>query len=174
MKRLMVGVVVSALLVGCVGLDILTLHPEQVEQSRKSADKALDGYVLYEPVVVVEVSLKDVCVAGKDEKGNCKAATVVQCSASTPFLLPDYSKPYLVRSKNGFGKTGVDVAILDGWRLGSIKDNSDNTAVLGTIEKLFGIKSVASNADGATCKAPGLYQVTLENGVPALRPLKLY
>lgn len=174
MKRLIACVVMPALLAGCAGLEITTLRPEQVDQARKSADKALDGYVLYEPVVVVEVSLKDVCVAGKDEKGNCKAATVVQCSASTPFLLPDYSRPYLVRSKNGFGKAGVDVAISDGWRLGSIKDNSDNTAVLGTIEKIFGIKSIAPSADGATCKAPGLYQVTLESGAPALRPLKLY
>lgn len=174
MKRLITGILLPALLAGCAGLEITTLLPEQVEQARKSADKALNGYVLYEPVVVVEVSVKDACLAGKDEKGNCKAATVVQCSASTPFLLPDYSRPYLVRSKNGLGKAGVDVAISDGWRLGSIKDSSDNTALLGTLEKVLGIKSSVSSAEGAVCKAPGLYQVTLENGAPALRPMKLY
>ena len=174
MKRLIASVILPALLAGCAGLDITTLRPEQVDQARTTAGKELNGYVVYEPIVVVEVSLKDVCVAGKDEKGKCKADTVIQCSASTPFLLPDYSKPYLVRSKNGFGKAGVDVAISDGWRLGSIKDNSDNTAVLGTIEKVLGFKSNMVSTEDATCKAPGLYQVILKNGSPDLRPLKLY
>lgn len=174
MKRLFVCIAVSVLLAGCAGLEITTLQTSQVADARKPDGKALDGYVLYEPIVVVEVSIKDVCTAGKDEKGNCKAATVVQCSASTPFLLPDYSRPYLVRSKNGFGKAGVDVAISDGWRLGSIKDNSDNTAVLGTVEKLFGIKSAVPSAGEKTCKAPGLYRVDLEDGAPALKVLKLY
>lgn len=174
MKKLIICVVIPVLLAGCAGLEITTLKPAQVTDARTSADKALDGYVLYEPIIVVEVSVKDVCTAGKDEKGNCKAATVVQCSASTPFLLPDYSRPYLVRSKSGFGKAGVDVAITDGWRLGSIKDNSDNTAVLGTMEKLLGIKSVVPSSEGKTCKDPGLYRVILENDAPTLKPLKLY
>lgn len=174
MQRLIASIVFTGLLSGCAGLEITTLRPEQVVQARQSMAGALDGYVVYEPIVVVEVSVKDVCLAGKDEKGNCKAATVIQCAATTPFLLPDYSRPYLVRSKNGLGKAGVDVAISDGWRLGSIKDNSDNTAILGTIEKVLGIKSVVPDTGNAGCKAPGLYQVTLDNGVPALRQLRLY
>lgn len=174
MKQLSVAVAISALLAGCAGLEITTLQPSQVAEARKSVDKALDGYVLYEPIVVVEVSVKDVCTAGKDEKGNCKAATIVQCSASIPFLLPDYSRPYLVRSKSGFGKAGVDIAISDGWRLGSIKDTSDNTAVLGTIEKLFKFQINAPSPDEKTCREPGLYRVVLETDAPTLKPFKLY
>jgi hypothetical protein len=174
MPRLTAIIPLAAVLTGCAGLEITTLRPEQVAQARQSTDNALDGYVLYEPIVVVEVSVKDVCLAGKDDKGNCKASTVTQCAATTPFLLPDYSRPYLVRSKNGLGKAGVDIAITDGWRLGSIKDNSDNTAILGTMEKVFGIKSVVPDAGKTGCAAPGLYQVTLDKGAPALRPLKLY
>ena len=162
------------LLTGCAGLEMTTLKPDQVTNARLATGTALDGYVVYEPVVTVEVSIKDVCLAGKDANGNCNAATVTQCAASTPFLLPDYSRPYLIKSKSGFGKAGVDIAITDGWRLANIKDNSDNTAILGSFEKLLGLKSAAPDARGTKCKAPGLYRVTLEEGKPALTPLKLY
>lgn len=175
MKQHVVAVAIAVALTGCAGLEITTLQPAQVSDARGSAGKALDGYVLYEPVVVIEVSVKDVCTAGRDDKGNCKAATVVQCSASIPFLLPDYSRPYLVRSKNGFGKAGVDITISDGWRLGGVKDNSDNTALLGTIEKLLGTSAVAlRQSDEKTCKEPGLYRAILEKNELKLIPLKLY
>jgi len=122
-----------ALLSGCAGIDLNTLAPEQVTSARNGTGPALNGYVLYDPVVVVEISSKEVCLGEKDKDGNCAGQTVTQCAASVPFLLPDYSKPYLVASRSGFGKAGVDITISDGWRLGGIKDNSDNTAILSAI-----------------------------------------
>jgi len=162
------------LLTGCAGLEMTTLRPDQVTNARLATGTPLEGYVVYEPIVTVEVSIKDVCLAGKDDNGKCKAQTVTQCAASTPFLLPDYSRPYLIKSKSGLGKAGIDIAITDGWRLANIKDNSDNTAILGTFEKLLGLKSGVPDAGGTKCKAPGLYRVTLEEGKPALTPLRLY
>ncbi len=174
MHRSLSALALPVVLTGCAGLEIETLTSDQVKKARSDPGHALKGYVVYEPVVVVEISVKDACLAGKDEKDKCKAPTVVQCAASIPFLLPDYAKPYLVRSKNGLGKAGVDVAITDGWRLGSIKDNSDNTAVLGTIEKLLGVQSMGSDSKGSQCLDPGLYQVTTDQGMPKLTPIKLY
>jgi hypothetical protein len=63
-------------------------------------------------MVVVEVSQKEVCSA-QDAKGKCTGDSVISCSAGTPFVLPDTSKPFLVNSKSGFGKAGVDVAITE-------------------------------------------------------------
>jgi len=45
-------------------------------------------------------------------------------------------KPYLIDVKSGLGKAGTDVTIIDGWRLGNVKDNSDNTAILGNLVTL--------------------------------------
>jgi len=39
----------------------------------------------------------------------------------------------LIDIKSGIGKAGADITIIDGWRLGSVKDNSDNTAMLGDL-----------------------------------------
>lgn len=172
MRRLLIALTAPAALVGCAGLEIETLTPEQVAQARTSPGNALKGYVVYEPLVVVDISVKEVCLAGK-AGDNCKAALVEQCTASIPFSLPDYSKPYLVRSKNGFGKAGVDIAIGDGWRLGSIKDSSDNTAVLSTVEKLLGLASTNAGSKGPRCPQPGLYRVSTDKGGFSLSPINL-
>lgn len=170
----LLALLVAALLTGCAGLELKTLTPAQVADARSTQGSALDGYVLYEPVVVVEIAVKDVCLASKNDKGQCSAPTIKQCAASIPFLLPDYSRPYLLKSKSGLGKAGVDVAVSDGWRLGSLKDSSDNTAILGTLEKLFGVKELVPDGDAKTCKAPGLYRLNPSPGGDPLLPLKLY
>lgn len=55
--------------------------------------------------------------------------------------------------------------INDGWRLGTIKDNSDNTAVLGVIEKLAGgIFKMSGFSEGSGCNNPGLYRVAIVDG----------
>ena len=126
-------------------------------------------------MVVVEVSQKEVCNA-QDARGKCTGASVISCSAGTPFVLPDTSKPFLVNSKSGFGKAGVDVAITNGWQLGSIKDNTDNTALLGTLDKIIalGAKSFARDGAGEQCKASGLYRVIQAPAGVTLSPLLIY
>jgi hypothetical protein len=165
----------AASIAGCVGLEITPISPTD-EAASHAGGTDLKGYIIYEPMVVVEVSQKELCSA-QDDKGNCKGATVITCSAGTPFLLPDTSKPFLVNVRSGFGKTAVEVAITNGWQLSSIKDNSDNTALLGTLEKIIGLggaRSVAREATVGKCKAPGLYRVHLAPEGVTLSPLLIY
>lgn len=176
MKKIAVVSMISLCLSGCAGVDMKPISQEQAVSAHQ-ADSTANGYIVYEPVVVVEVSEKDVCVA-KDDKGNCKAQET-RCSAGTPFVLPDYSKPYLVNAKSGFGKAGVDITITDGWRLGNIKDNSDNTAVLGTVEKLLGSGIIPFHAfnmpeQNKKCNAPGLYRVTVDQAGVKLTRILVY
>src|SRR5215471_17423127 len=150
----------AAGIVGCAGVDITPLSPAE-EAAAHAGGTARKGYIVYEPMVVVEVSQKEVCAA-PDDKGACKGgATTTACSAGAPFLLPDTSKPFLVNAQSGFGKAGVEIAITNGWQLGSIKDNSDNTALLGTLEKILTLtsaRSLARENPSRPCKA-GLYRV---------------
>lgn len=159
---------------GCAGLDITPISKTKADAAHQEGSDRMQGYIVYEPMVVVEVS--EVCVE-KDDKGKCKDGSGTRCSAGTPFTLPDYSKPYLLNVRSGFGKAGVEVAITNGWQLGNIKDNSDNTAVLGFIEKALGFKSTAhfgAPSGQGKCSVPGLYRVTLEPSGMTLVPVKLY
>ncbi len=160
---------------GCGGLEITPISAAE-EAAAHAGGTDLKGYIIYEPMVVVEVSQKELC-SGQDERGICKGATTVTCSAGTPFLLPDTSKPFLVNVRSGFGKTAVDVAITNGWQLGSIKDSSDNTALLGTLEKiipLLGGRSIAREATVGQCRTPGLYRVNHGPSGVTLSPLLIY
>jgi hypothetical protein len=162
-------------LYGCAGIDITPLSKDQVEKAHQG-NSDLRGYIVYAPMVVVEISAKDVCLE-KDSKGSCAKPGGTGCFAGSPFVLPDYSKPYLVNVRSGFGKTGVDITITDGWRLGNIKDNSDNTAVLGTVEKILGgqIRSLGPGARaGEICKVPGLYQVLVGKTGIELKRILIY
>jgi len=159
---------------GCAGVDITPLSPAE-EAAAHAGGTNRKGYIVYEPMVVVEVSQKELCNA-PDDKGACKGATTTACSAGTPFVLPDTSKPFLVNAQSGFGKAGVEIAITNGWQLGSIKDNSDNTALLGTLEKvlaLTGAKTLARETKGGQCKA-GLYRVEQGPAGVTLSPLLIY
>ena len=75
-----------------------------------------------------------------------------------------------------FCKFGVFLAITNGWQLGSIKDNSDNTALLGTLDKIIalGAKSIARESAAGQCKASGLYRVIQAPTGVTLSPLLIY
>jgi hypothetical protein len=166
-------VAVAWALAGCSGVDIRPISPA-LEAASHARDGAASGYVVYGPMVVVEVGLREVCVA-RNEKGACTEQEA-RCAAGAPFVLPDLAKPFLVDIRNGFGKAGVDLAIADGWRLGALKADVDNTAILGTVEKLI---PLLRSADGTTrrkgdCAAAGLYRVALEGGSVKLLPLFAY
>ena len=176
MGRMAGGIVIAAcVLAGCSGVAIRPISPD-LERSAHAKDGTASGYVVYGPMVVVEVVERDVCVA-KNEKGAC-AGTETRCAIGEPKVLPDLAKPFLVDIKSGFGKAGVDVTIVDGWRLGNVKDNSDNTAILGLVEKLA-VPLLARAEPSATarrggCRAPGLYRVEIEGSVVRLAPLVAY
>ncbi len=172
MKASALSALVAASIAGCAGLDITPISPDQDKAAH--AGTPLQGYIIYAPMVVVEVARKATCGKTKAD-GQCEEAPVVTCSAGTPFTLPDPSKPFLVNSRSGFGKAGADVTITNGWQLGNIKDNSDNTAILGLVEKLIPLRamSAATTASPAECKA-GLYRVTYDGKNLRLEELLLY
>jgi hypothetical protein len=155
-------IVVACALAGCSGVAIRPISPA-LERSAHEQDGTASGYVVYGPMVVVEVAQREVCVA-KNDKGACVDAET-RCAIGAPVFLPDLAKPFLVDIKSGFGKAGVDVTIADGWRLGNVKDNSDNSAILGLVEKiavplLRAEKSATTRRGG--CSQPGLYRVEID------------
>ena len=158
---------------GCAGVDIKPISGQDAIDIHKS-NSVQRGYVVYEQIVVVEVSKKEVCI--KEGTGNkCE----MKCTAGTPFVLPDYSKPYLINLKSGFGKAGSDVTINDGWRLGNVKDNSDNTAILGNIMTLATKMAIRSPSKDNNKCAEGLYRVHFEESPnapfsPSLKKLFSY
>ncbi len=173
MKRHLSLALAALSVAGCAGLDITPLSPEQ-DRAAHAGTTPLKGYVVYGPMVVVEVTRKTVCSTPKAD-GQCEGAPEVTCTAGAPFTLPDPSKPFLVNAQSGFGKAGVEVAITNGWQLGSLKDNSDNTAILGLVEKLLPLRafSAPAAASSVTCKA-GLYRVTYDGQNVKLEELLLY
>ena len=169
MKKAMLLWLVLFGLCGCAGVGITPISKQDaIDIHKPNAGKS--GYVVYEPMVVVEVNKKEVCVE-KDNADKCTKKETT-CAAGTPFVLPDYSKPYLIDVKSGLGKAGTDVTIIDGWRLGNVKDNSDNSAILGNLVTLATKMAFRGQQDDRKCKE-GLYRVTIDNSVDDKSALKL-
>ena len=146
------------MLSGCAGLDITPISPAD-EAAAHAGTRPLKGYVVHAPMVVIELSRREICP--RDEKGKCSGPSEIACVAGTPFTLPDPTRPFLVDIRSGLGKAGVDVAITNGWQLGNLKDSSDNSAILGTIEKIAGTRLLhlsRDDAGGPSCPA-GLYRL---------------
>lgn len=171
--RFTLGVLITVALTGCAGLSIAPISPDKANKAHTDG-ASVSGYIVYHPMVVVEVAEREVCLK-RGAKGECEKSET-RCAVGSPFVMPDYSKPYVVDIKSGFGKAGAEVEIVDGWRLGKAKDTADNTAVLGLLEKIAEAKILkAAPQDGvAKCKVPGLYRVSISDGVVELAPLKVY
>jgi hypothetical protein len=60
MKFHCLSLLLAACAAGCVGLDITPLSPAE-ETSSHAGGTNLRGYIVYEPMVVVEVSQKELC-----------------------------------------------------------------------------------------------------------------
>jgi len=172
-------VLAAVLCSACAGVSINPISIDKAKQSHAS-DGNLTGYIFYSPVVVVELSDKVVCLSQKPNQG-CEKSEIT-CSAGTPFVLPDYSKPFVVDIHSGFGKAGADISFKDGWLLSQVKDASDNTAVLGLVEKALtaGTKGVPvekpteGKVEPERRCAPGLYRVELTDKGIQLLHLELY
>lgn len=147
MKRALLTPWLAVLLGGCSGIIVQPLTKAEGEAFHNGGPTRQSGYVVYEPTVYFTISV--------DEKGLCVPGKTI--------VGPDYSRPYRIDSKTGLGKAGAEFTITDGWALGSFKDNSDNTAILGALLKAAGF---APNADknGITCA--GLYRLTKPDGIP--------
>ena len=168
------GAFVAYWLAGCSGVDIRPISPA-LEARAHQEDGVARGYVVYGPMVVVEVALREVCVA-RNDKGACTQEEF-RCAVGAPMLLPDHSKPFLVDVRSGLGKAGVDLTIAGGWRLAGIKDQSDNSAILGAIEKIAAARLAAERKaapDKGACAKPGLYRVKVAPDGIDLVPLLAY
>lgn len=89
MKTYFLFPLIAASIAGCAGLEITPISPAD-EDAAHAGITNLKGYIIYEPMVVVEVSQKELC-SDRDDKGNCRGATDITCSAGAPFILPDTS-----------------------------------------------------------------------------------
>lgn len=102
----MLGVV---FLSGCAGISINPIT------NQDETERNFNGYVVYSPKVFVHVKVVD---------NDCKIST---------FQMPDYAKPFTVNINGGFGKINANVNIINGWMLGGIIADIDNTSVVGDI-----------------------------------------
>jgi len=163
------------ILTGCAGLDISSLTVDDANKAHVNTGQ-VKGYIVYQPMIVVEISERELCLA-RNAAGKCTSVKTV-CGIGDPKTMPDYSKPYLVNPKSGFGKAGVEVDIEDGWRLGKIKDESDNTELLSVLAEGAGIQStenlVPSNGDVTGCSQSGLYRLKLDEGKMNMDPIITY
>lgn len=127
MKSLFAVVVLSLFLSACAGISIT---PVKLGAGQDAHEVAKKGYIVYTPAVLLPISSVPVCVDMRKD-GKC-AKQVYECAAGKPILVPNYSKPFTVEVKSGFGKAGTEINVTDGWLLGSLKDNSDNSAAIGS------------------------------------------
>lgn len=171
MKKLFI-IVIAASLTGCAGLDISSLSVDKANNAHKP-NNGVKGYIVYHPMMVVEVGEKELCIA-RNDAGRCVKVKTV-CGIGEPKTLPDYSKPYLLNPKSGFGKSGVEVKVVDGWRLGGINNESDNTALLSVLAAAGGIQALTA-VDKITsgCTETGLYRLSFKNRSMKLTPLLKY
>lgn len=160
MQRIIAVFLATIVLSGCSGMSIQPINPDM--RNYFTAGNSPNGYVVYEPTLYVSV------VDGPNGT----------CVISKSFVLPDYSRPYRLSSSRGFGKSGVEFSIADGWMLSNAKDNSDNSAVLAALSKATGMGFVADKcekgiykldkkADGKFVKAAEMPNGTTEAAKPA-------
>ena len=115
MERFALGVALALVLAGCSGVDIRPISPA-LEAAAHARDGAASGYVVYGPMVVVEVALREVCVM-RNDKGVC-VEQEARCAAGAPrnrvlrSRLPHFAKS---RAQLRF----VDLGRVDGTQCGS-------------------------------------------------------
>lgn len=152
--KLTVILLLAAALTACAGLDITPVSPDQVK-SAHHGDARLDGYVVYAPMIVMELGMSEGTI----------------CSVGKPFLVPDLSSPFVVNTRTGLGSTSVVLSIKDGWLLTSVTNRSGNAAVERFLENLPTLLSKAMKTAGITAAkkaptaecTPALYRVDVDN-----------
>lgn len=148
---------------GCGGI---VIKPAATDWRSSAVSKEDEGYLVYEPRVVVKVELSYRCPE-PGEGGACNGEPVLGCAVGDPFVVPDYNKPYVVRFKRGFAGSESSLKFASGWLLSEATSATDNTALFD----LLGAAAAAAAADDG-CK-PGLYamdpKVTMDEGVKLVR-----
>lgn len=145
MKKLILVLSSLVFLSSCASVNIKPIKKDLAKNVHtKDSNLNLNGYILYAPKVLIQI---------KQVKGECKISTV---------SIPDKTKPFLLDIQSGFGKSDINVKIINGWMLGDIKANIDNTAVLDKITSFSneidgGIPAVSCNP------SEGLYDYNISD-----------
>lgn len=177
MRKIFIIFVGLFILVGCAGAYIKPISAERARNAH-TTDTDDKGYIVYSPAVIVEIKEDAIC---PKKDAECSKPKIICKISEKPILLPDYGKPFLIRPQSGFGKTDVEISIVDGWQLGKVTDKSDNTAVLGDVIKA--VKDVAAITKSIPtppsdkiegCPKSGLYRLEFSGGRLELVPLLIY
>jgi len=121
-------------------------------------------YQLYSPRILVTVSDARQCIK-PGAGGACPDGSwEYNCVMSKPWVLPDYSKPYVATFKTGFGSQSASITIVDGWMLGQASSATGVSAITATL-----LESAAEDAN-EDCNA-GIYEWTV-NGFHPFDPPK--
>lgn len=99
---------------------------------------------------------------------NTTIANNMVTQTASIIYLPDYSKPYKVRTWNFLGKADFSFTFDQGWNLTAISDKSDNTAATkefaNTAIKLLGLttQAVSPTADGTAVYTAKIYRLVFD------------
>ena len=137
--RMMIVVCLFLTASGCASMKIAPLTQGKAGQAHENDSPVKSGYIVYAPMVLFEI----------------KAGEHGGCVVGPTFTLPDYSKPYVIDSRSGFGKAGSEFTIADGWRLSTMKDSSDNSAFLALATKSLELRPDVANS----CGNAGVYRI---------------
>lgn len=155
-------IALAALLSACAGVTLTPISKEDALHRHDPGGSA-KGYTVYAPMLVVQIERVKKCLKTKPKSDECEGDPVLLCQIGEPKLFPDYSRPFVVDSKSGLGKAGTEIAITNGWMLSSVKDSSDNTALLAAvIGGTFAQPWIASNEKEDGCQT-GVYQWSQDN-----------
>jgi hypothetical protein len=100
-------------LTGCAEYHIRPVRPAEVAAVK-------DGYIFYQPELYFAVTR----TVDKDKQESITVA---------PLYLPNYQKPYRVTTFNFLAKSDFGFNFENGWKLTSISDRADNSAVADTL-----------------------------------------
>jgi hypothetical protein len=107
----------AASLAGCAGYTVQAMKPDG------SGKNGPSGYTVYEPKPYI---LRTPIL---DDKA------VLKGYQFSVVYLPNYSKPYRVRSYNFLAKSDIQFTFKDGWMLTNVADKSDNTTITSDLIK---------------------------------------
>lgn len=149
----------AASLAGCAGYTVQAMKPDG------SGKNGPSGYTVYEPKPYI---LRTPIL---DDKA------VLKGYQFSVVYLPDYSRPYKVRTQNFLAKSDIQFTFKDGWMFTNIADKSDNTTIASDLIKaaqaiLPGLRGIDGAANATSDTVPVLYEIEFsrENGqIIALR-----
>ncbi len=92
-----------------------------------------DGYQLYQPKILVTVVVERHCTKPEADGACSDGVWEYTCSASKPWVVPDYEKGFVAEFKPGIGSQNSSIAIVDGWLLGQASSETDVSAITTTL-----------------------------------------